>query len=166
MSSEKSFPGLGNQEDAVSYVRVAKSFQYENTEAGKGVLFQGTVVAGADGLYLSHDKHSWQSAGTSMAMFGLLGLAIHAIATRNKQFEYPYPTLPADELSETITGRMIGHKFKPKSVVSIIPRDQVVSFTNGMLTKKFDLHDGVVLKLMAAVGQGMKKLETLGYVKG
>jgi len=156
-------PAVQANAGAHDQVLIAKSFTYGDAPASKGAIFHGAVVAGADALVLSHDKHTWQSAGTAAAMFGLIGMAIHALMTRNKPIAYPYPVLPADETPDAIRDRFMGHKFKPNSVISVIPRDEVVSYTFGMFSKKVTLRDGTNIEFMSAVKKGMKRLPELGY---
>jgi len=145
------------------YVLIAKSFNYGESPESKGVNFHGAIVAGSDGLVLCHDKHSYQSTTTVMAVFGLIGLAIQAFMNRNRTIDYPYTVLPVDEVPDGVRERFAGHKFKPKSVIAVIPRSSITSYKMGMLSKKFMLDNGTELNILAAVNKGMKRLPELGY---
>lgn len=145
------------------FVRIGKSFSYKNTVQSKGIIFQGAIFASSDGLFISHDKHSWESAATATAVFGLLGAAIHHFMTRNKKFEYPFPALPVDELPASIRDRMAEHKFKEKSVVSIIPKADIQGYSSGIIQGKKFLIGEIELVLVAPVKKGLKFLPELGY---
>ena len=155
-------PSLSD-EQAPETVRVAKVFSYENDAGSKGVIFHGAIFASNEGLFICHDKHTWKSLQTATAAFGLLGAAVNYLMTRNKKFEYPFPTLPIDDIPESIRERMSEHKFKATSVVSIVPREDIngysSSFTKG---KKFTI--GMTeLVLINAVKKGLKQLADMGY---
>ena len=51
-------------------VRVTKSFSYANTDIAKGAIFHGALFVDDKALYLIHNKHTWESAGTATAAFG------------------------------------------------------------------------------------------------
>ena len=159
-------PPVPSEEQVTDTVRIAKAFSYESDPGSKGVIFSGAVFASPEGLFICHDKHTWKSAQTAVAALGILGYGIHALITRNKKFEYPFPTLPVDDVPQTIRDRMSEHKFKPKSVVSIIPRADIdgytASFSKG---KKFSI-GGKQLNLLAPVKKGLKLLPAMGYEAG
>ena len=164
MSSDNPFPSPSiDSLNPSATVRIAKAFRYLKDASTKDMIFNGAVFAAAEGLYISHDKHSRQSAGAAMALFGLLGAAVQHFLTRNKTFDYPFPILPAEDLSAAIRDRMIEHKFNEKSVVSIIPKSQIDSFSSSFnWGKKFIIGD-IELMLISPVKMGLKQLPELGY---
>lgn len=146
-------------------VRLAKGFKYVNTEAAKGALFNGAVFADENGLYLIHNKHSWESAGTATAAFGLLGALIHHLFTRKKPIAYPFPTLPVTELPREMQSSLGTNSFKDTAEVSIIPKDQVRGFSKSMFAgTKFMVGD-VEIVLLGAAGKAVKQLPDLGYAE-
>ena len=144
-------------------VLIAKSFSYEKSCKGTGAIFSGAIIASADGFVLCHDKHTWQSSGTATAMFGLLGWAVHSLMTRNKPISYPYPVHSPEKTPPEVLELLATHKLKPKSVISVIPRDKILSYEKAMLSKKFVLADGTEIHLIGAVKKGLKQLAALGY---
>jgi len=83
--------------------------------------------------------------------------------TRNKKFEYPFPALPVDELPDSIRDRMAEHKFKEKSVVSIVPKSDIQGYSSSMMKGKKFLIGEIELTLIAPVKKGLKFLPDLGY---
>ena len=146
-------------------VRLAKSFKYVNTEAGKGAIFHGAVFADENGLYLIHNKHSWESAGTATATFGLLGALIHHLATRKKSIDYPFPTLPVSEIGREMQASLGTGSFKDSAEVSIIPKDQIRGFSKSVFQGSKFLMDDVEIVLVGASGKAMKQLPDLGYAE-
>ena len=155
-----------NEDPSPDTIRIAKAFSYENDPGSKGVIFHGAIFASQEGLFICHDKHSWKSTQTAMAAFGLIGVGIHYLMTRNKKFEYPFPTLPADDIPDSIRERMADHKFKPKSVVSIIPRADIDGYSSSFAKgKKFSI-GSTQISLLAPVKKGLKRLPEIGYEVG
>lgn len=146
-------------------VRLAKSFKYVNTEAGKGAIFQGAAFADENGLYLIHNKHSWESAGTATATFGLLGALIHHLVTRKKPVAYPFPTLPVTELPREMQASLGTNSFKETAEVTIIPKDQIRGFSKTMFGGSKFLVGDVEVVLLGASGKAMKQLPELGYAE-
>ncbi|MBC8354476.1 MAG: hypothetical protein H8E66_20980 [Planctomycetes bacterium] len=144
-------------------VRLSKAFSYVNTEAAKGAIFHGALFADDNGLYLIHNKHTWESAGTATAAFGLLGALIHYLATRKKTVDYPFPTLPVTELPRDLHASLGAGSFKETAEVSIIPKDQIRGYSKSTFKgSRFYVGD-VELVLVGASGKAMKQLPELGY---
>ena len=144
-------------------VRIAKAFSYENDRGSKGIIFHGAIFASSDGLFICHDKHAWKSTQTAMAAFGLIGVGIHYLMTRNKKFEYPFPTLPVDDIPDSIRDRISDHKFKDKTVVSIVPRDSIRGYSSSFTKGKKFMIGNIELVLVAPVKKGLKQLPDMGY---
>jgi len=146
-------------------VKLAKGFKYGNTEAAKGAVFQGAIFVDENGLYLIHNKHSWESAGTATATFGLLGALIHHLVTRKRPIAYPFPTLPVSEIGREMQASLGAGSFKDSAEVSIIPKDQVRGYSKSVFTgSKFMVGD-VEIVLVGASGKAMKQLPDLGYAE-
>lgn len=144
-------------------VRLAKAFKYMKTEAGKGAIFHGAVLADKNGLYLIHNKHTWESATTATAAFGLLGALIHHFATRNKGIEYPFPTLPVSEIGEEFQVSLGTSAFKDTAEVSIIPAAQIRGYSTSKLKgSKFFVGD-IEIVLIGASAKTMKQLPRPGF---
>ena len=146
-------------------MRLAKSFSYVNTEAAKGAIFHGAIFADEKGLYLIHNKHSWESAGTATAAFGLLGALIHHLVTRKKPIAYPFPTLPVSEIGREMQASLGTGSFKDGAEVSIIPKDQIRGFSKSMLKGTKFLVGDVEIVLLGASGKAIKQLPDLGYAE-
>ncbi len=144
-------------------VRLSKSFSYANTVAGKGAIFHGGIFADENGLYLIHNKHSWESAGTATAAFGLLGALIHHLVTRKKPVEYPFPTLPITELPSELQVSLNTGSFKETAEVTIIPKDQIQGYTKSMLKGSKFLVGAAEIVVLGAAGKAIKQLPEMGY---
>ncbi|HRX77824.1 MAG TPA: hypothetical protein P5307_02120 [Pirellulaceae bacterium] len=144
-------------------IRLSKSFSYVNAEAAKGAVFQGALLADENGLYLIHNKHSWESAGTVTAIFGLLGALIHHLVTRNKPIDYPFPTLPVSEIGSELQASLGTDSFKDTAEVTIIPKDQVRGYSKSTFKGSKFYVGSVEIVLLGAIGKAMKQLPALGY---
>lgn len=112
--------------------KIAKGFKF--SKPGSNVLtFHGPVLLDEQTLFLVHNGHTWDSAGTSTAMFGLLGALIHHFATRKKTIPYPYPTTPYPELRHKLEHAYKIGNVKDTAVVTQIPKTDIKGFKTGML---------------------------------
>lgn len=144
-------------------VRLTKSFKYQNTDAAKGAVFHGALLADEDGIYLIHNKHTWESASVVAVTLGPLGALIHYLFTKKKTVEYPFPSLPASEVSLDLQESLGIHSFKDTAEVSIIPRDQIQGFSKSMFKGMKILVGSIEIVLLGASGKAGKQLSTLGY---
>jgi hypothetical protein len=145
-------------------LKLTKSFKYENSDAAKGAIFHGALLADQDGLYLVHNKHTWESAAIAV-QFGPLGMLIHHLFTKKKTVEYPFPTLPASEVSPDLKATLGLQKFKDSAEVSIIPKDQVQGYTKSTFKGTRLKVGDVEIVLTGALGKAVKQLPDLGYAE-
>lgn len=114
-------------------VRIAKGFKFLDDSAAKTLTFHGPVILTEDCLYLVHKKHTWDSANTSMAMFGLLGALIHHFATRKSPVPYPLPTKRYAELKDRFDRVYNIGSVKDDAKVMLLPVEKIRGYSKGML---------------------------------
>ena len=114
-------------------VRIAKGFKFLEDSEAKTLTFHGPVILTEQYVYLVHKKHTWDSANTSMAMFGLLGALVHHFATRKRPVPYPLPTKPYAELKDHFDRVYNIGSVKDDAKVLLLPVESIQAYTKGML---------------------------------
>ena len=142
---------------------LAKAFKYLGFEGAKGAIMHGAVYVDQEGFYLFHEKHTWESANTATAAFGLLGALIHHFCTRNKTVDYPFVTTEVGSLPGELFDRFNLRKMKDSALLSIVPRADV-----GELNKTFTGGASITVGSIQIVpispkGKVWKQLPELGY---
>jgi hypothetical protein len=144
---------------------LSKAFKYIGHPESKGAIFHGAVLADEDGLYLLHNKHTWESAATAQAALGLIGLLFHWLATRNKKPGYPFPCIDYGQLDSEKKVSLSVKTAKDDSKLSIIPKSEIDEFTTGMLkSTKFKI-GSIEIQLIGAKGKALKQIQEKGYEK-
>jgi hypothetical protein len=142
---------------------LSKTFKFQRHDPSKGAVVHGSIHVDEDGLYLVYRKHTWESANTAAATFGLLGMLIHHLFTKKKPFELPTATLPIEQLSQEIKDALDLKKAPTTATVSVVPKADVLGYKKSMFTGcVFTLADYDIVA-MSPKGKVAKQLPELGY---
>jgi hypothetical protein len=144
---------------------LATSFKYLGHPESKGAIFHGAVFADDGGLYLLHNRFTWESANTAGAAFGLLGVLIHWFFTRSKQPGYPLDCLAFGQLDPERRRILEVKGTKDDSKLSIIPKDSIEQFSSGLFKGTTFKIGSIELVLIGAKGKSIKALQEGGYEK-
>ncbi len=142
---------------------LANSYKFDGHEGSKGAIFHGAFYIDADGIYLIHNNHGWESAGTAAAAFGLLGAMIHHFMTRKKQAVFPYKETALSSLDSDIVQAFDIKKFQDSATLAIIPKSEVGGFKTGAFAgTKFQIGSFELIPI-SPKGAVVKQLEELEY---
>lgn len=142
---------------------LAKAFKYLGFEGAKGAIIHGAVYVDQEGIYLFHEKHTWESANTATAAFGLIGALIHHLCTKNKTVDYPFDTTEVGSLPRELFDRFNLRKMKDSALLSIVPRADV-SELKKTLTGGATINVGSIqIVPIAPKGKVWKQLPEMGY---
>lgn len=142
---------------------LTKAFKYSGFVGAQGAIMHGAMYVDREGLYLFHQKHTWESAGTATAAFGLIGALIHHLCTRKKSVAYPFDTTEIGNLPKELFDRFDLRKMKDSALLSIVPRANV-----GALSKSFTggasiTVGSIQIQPISPKGKVWKQLPELGY---
>ena len=144
---------------------LAKSFKYTGHPGSKGALFSGAVYVDDEGIYLLHNKRTWESANTAWAAFGALGALIHYLCTRKKTVDYPFTSSPVTELPEEVRGRFTATAVSPTATLAIVPRESVTGYLKSFMKGARVQVGAVTIWAMGAKKAVWEQLPEMGYVE-
>ncbi|MHB8902384.1 MAG: hypothetical protein ACYC6Y_26795 [Thermoguttaceae bacterium] len=142
-------------------VKLAKGYKFSGN-AAPGITYHGPVILNGEFLYLVHNSHTWDTANTYAAMFGLLGAAIHHFTTRNRSVPYPFEAVPYRDLKQRLEEAPRLGKVKDTAMVMRIPRGAIRGYKAGMFKYTEVLCDGGPITLYGAVSEIKAVLEEQG----
>ncbi len=144
---------------------LAKSFKYTGHPGCKGALFTGAVYIDDEGIYVLHNRFTWESGNTAWATFGALGALINYLCTRKKTVDYPFSSSPFADLPEEVQARFTAVTPSRTATLAIIPKESVTGYLKSFMKGARILVGDVTLWAMGAKKDVWERLSEMGYME-
>jgi hypothetical protein len=142
---------------------LSKSFKYTGHQGSEGAVFHGGIFADEEGLYLVHNKTSWESGNTAVALFGLLGALIHHLCTRKKQASYPFEGMDFGSLPFELSSKFDAVKVGPEARLSIVRKTEITGIAKSMMKGARIQVGGIEITVLSPKKQAWHQLCEWGY---
>ena len=116
----------------MQHKKIAKRFRFEKDGITKNATFSGPVVLLQDGLFLVAKSVRTQSAGTAMALFGLLGALFVSLFSSLSKINFPYPAITCAELPDQLRDIKGFGKLKEKHRIIVLRREEILGYKSSL----------------------------------